>query len=862
MRSNLFACVSILLLLSSSVYGQMTAGGSRVTDSTGNVWTVVDGKVEENGLPAGYTANVVALVYSNDRLYQKNSAGTWRYWNGKCTAGDPHNFTCWTRAAAPVATGSSPVSTSTVTTPITTTSTTTAASGSSNGGCMESNNGNGHNLCEGVNLSGMEWGGNQPGQSSTLAVPANNATPQSAEIGLQYAPTEQEYSYYAGKGMTLIRLPFLWEYLQPWGTSNNTSFYKPYDTELISVIQKANAAGLTVLIDCHNYGRYYNQDISTNPTLQAVFANLWQQIATDTKGMNVYYDLMNEPHDLADNNGWVTALNGAITAIRGTGATNPIFVEGLEYASAGAWQNNTAPYYNAIKDSANNLVFEAHQYFDSAYSGDANDCGNGSSAANIQNAIQPWMSWLQQKKAKGFLGEFNVSTSSQCQASFTGLLTSLQQHSSDVVGWSWWAGGVGWGGNTSYGGKDWLDLDPNFNTTPPTDSLPMKLMSTFLPAAGATASTNGTATGTPSVTPTATGTTTDSGTPSITPTVTGTTTDSGTPSVTPTVTGTTTDSGTPGVTPTATSGAGITGTGPLSVSGTSLVTKAGSRFIFKGVNLEYFRDPGGSSISTAEVPIASQMIARMKSIGINAVRLDYTPAFVDQGHMTDYLAMMKLLASNGMYVMPCDHSYTGKPLTNYTTTSFPDFKTIIDYANQEGITDYLIMNPYNEPYNNDDEQDWITANEATLKYLRTTLGFKGVVVLDTAGYATSDNTSTFQTTISYDASLQGGKSNIVFSNHWYPTYTYQPTLTLAKQYPLVIGEIGQTLTGSSSGANPAFVTQVSQGLRSTGIPNGHNGAFPWIWWWTDGNQMTDDGLTLNTYGQLIATDFYSKTSGQ
>jgi hypothetical protein len=359
----------------------------------------------------------------------------------------------------------------------------------------------------------------------------------------------------------------------------------------------------------------------------------------------------------------------------------------------------------------------------------------------------------------------------------------------------------------------------------------MKLMSTFLPASGAAASTSGTPTGT--------------------------TTGPGTASVTPTVSSGVT------ITPTVSSGAATTGAGLLSISGTSLVTSTGSRFIIKGVNLEYFRDQGGSSISTAEVPIASQMIARMKSIGINAVRLDYTPAFVDQGtHMADYLAMMKLLASNGMYVMPCDHSYTGKPIANYTSTSFPDFKKIIDYATQEGITDYLVMNPYNEPYNNDDEQDWITANEATLQYFRTTLGFKGVVVLDTAGYATSDNTSTFQTLMSYDASLRGGKSNIVFSNHWYPDYTYQPTLTLAKQYPLVIGEIGQTLTGSPGGANPAFVTQVFQGLMSTGIPNGHNGAFPWIWWWTDGNQMTDDGLTLNTYGQLLVTDFYSKASGR
>jgi len=241
------------------------------------------------------------------------------------------------------------------------------------------------------------------------------------------------------------------------------------------------------------------------------------------------------------------------------------------------------------------------------------------------------------------------------------------------------------------------------------------------------------------------------------------------------------------------------------------------------------------------------------------VRLDYKPVFVDQGsNMTNYLAMMKLLANNGIYVMPCDHTYTGKDISGYTSTSFPDFKTIIDYANQQGITNYLIMNPYNEPYQSDNPSSWNAANEATLQYFRTTLGFKGVVVLDTAGYATSDNTSSFQTLMSYDASLLGGKANIIFSNHLYPNYDYQTPISLSKQYPILLGEIGNTLSGSYSSSGASYVNTVFQSLISTGIPNGNNGAFPWVWWWTDGNQMTNDGLTLNSFGQQIVTNYYNK----
>ncbi|HEY2003866.1 MAG TPA: cellulase family glycosylhydrolase [Candidatus Saccharimonadia bacterium] len=316
-------------------------------------------------------------------------------------------------------------------------------------------------------------------------------------------------------------------------------------------------------------------------------------------------------------------------------------------------------------------------------------------------------------------------------------------------------------------------------------------------------------------------------------------------------------SSTPTNTPTPTPSSGGAG---LSVNGVSLVSN-GTRFIFKGVNLEYFRDSGNASISNSEVPIAAQIVAKMKATGINAVRLDYSPAFVNQGsNMTNYLAMMKLLATNGIYVMPCDHSYTGKDISGYTTTSFPDFKTIINYAAQQGITNYLIMNPYNEPYSSDNASSWNTANEATLQYFRSTLGFKGVVVLDTTAWATTDNTSSFQTLMSYDATLLGGKSNVIFSNHWYPNYGYQTSMTLARQYPLVIGELGNTLNGSYSSSGASYVNTVFQAVISTAIPNGHNGVFPWIWWWSDGNQMTNDGLNLNSFGQSIVTNYYSKVT--
>lgn len=304
-------------------------------------------------------------------------------------------------------------------------------------------------------------------------------------------------------------------------------------------------------------------------------------------------------------------------------------------------------------------------------------------------------------------------------------------------------------------------------------------------------------------------------------------------------------------------GSGTTGSGTaLSLSGTELM-QGNTRFIFKGVNLEYFRDSGGASISTQEVSMAPQLVAKMKAAGINAVRLDYSPSFVGQGNnMANYEAMMKLLADNGIYILPTDHSYTNGTIAGYTTTSFPDFKTILNYAQQQGIMNYIVMNPYNE--SNGSESSWVSAYKATLQYFRSTLGYKGVVAIDTNSWATTDNTSSFQTIQSYDAGLMGGKANVMFSNHLYPGYDYQTNMSLSKTYPMMFGELGNTISGGYSSSGENYVNQVFSAEISTGIPNGNNGLFPWIWWWTDGNQMTDDGLTLNSVGQQTVTNYYSK----
>ena len=81
------ACFAIPSLAAASVSGARIPSATEITDQQANVWTVSSGVILENGIKAGYSANVSQLLYLNGVIYQKNTAGGWWSWNGSSWAG-------------------------------------------------------------------------------------------------------------------------------------------------------------------------------------------------------------------------------------------------------------------------------------------------------------------------------------------------------------------------------------------------------------------------------------------------------------------------------------------------------------------------------------------------------------------------------------------------------------------------------------------------------------------------------------------------------------------------------------------------------------------------------------------------------
>lgn len=280
----------------------------------------------------------------------------------------------------------------------------------------------------GVNLAGGEFGSALPGVA-----------------GKDYTfPTPAEVDYYRGKGMNTFRIGFKWERLQP---TANGPFEPAYAARLSSIVKYASSKGAHVIVNPHNFARYYGNTVGSATVPNAVFADFWSKLSTEWRAdPNVMFNLVNEPHTMPTEQ-WVGAANAAIAAIRATGAKNAVVVPGNAWTGAHSWTSSSYGTPNSvallkIADPGNNVIFEAHQYLDSSSSGGGGECVSTTVGAE---RLAAFVEWLRANKLKGMIGEFAGGKNQTCYTAITNMLTYMMESADVLVGWQWWAGGPGWG---------------------------------------------------------------------------------------------------------------------------------------------------------------------------------------------------------------------------------------------------------------------------------------------------------------------------------------------------------------------------------------------------------------------------------
>jgi endoglucanase len=248
----------------------------------------------------------------------------------------------------------------------------------------------------GINICGAEFGEkNLPGV-----------------FGTDYIyPTESTISYFANKGFTLFNLPFRWERL-------HQNFNEGLDSaeleRILLFIQTCKKYEVDVIVTMQNFAAYQLVDktiiqLGTKNLPNEQFGKSWKLIATALhKQPNIYgYDLMNEPRKIFGKD-WLKAAQAAIDSIRTIDTLAYVIVDGENSSHTYDWKYDN-DYLKKLTDKFDNIIYDAHCYFDYNHSGqykyEQDRIINPNAGINV---AKPFVEWLMKNKKKGMIGEFGV----------------------------------------------------------------------------------------------------------------------------------------------------------------------------------------------------------------------------------------------------------------------------------------------------------------------------------------------------------------------------------------------------------------------------------------------------------------------
>ncbi|KAF5620370.1 endoglucanase [Fusarium sp. NRRL 25303] len=223
--------------------------------------------------------------------------------------------------------------------------------------------------------------------------------------------------------------------------TNPSSITGPFDTaylkNLTTIVDHITGKGANVILDPHNYGRYFNKIITSTSDFQTWWKNFATQFKSNSK---IIFDTNNE-YNTMDQTLVLNLNQAAINGIRDAGATQTIFVEGNQWSGAWSWPD-VNDNMKALTDPLDKIVYEMHQYLDSDSSGTSPNCV--STTIGVER-VKAATEWLRKNKKIGMIGEFAGGPNDTCKTAVKNMLDYLKENTDVWKGVTWWAAGPWWG---------------------------------------------------------------------------------------------------------------------------------------------------------------------------------------------------------------------------------------------------------------------------------------------------------------------------------------------------------------------------------------------------------------------------------
>lgn len=249
-------------------------------------------------------------------------------------------------------------------------------------------------------------------------------------------PTDDHIAYYKRVGMNAIRLPIVWENMQPELKGNLDVRYLSHTLDFI---KRAGAHDMKVVIDLHNYGRYRGELVGSVAVSAESFGDFWTRVARIFSRFSaVYgYGLMNEPHDT--NGLWHKVAQAGVDGIREVDRDRMIFVGGDSWSNPELWPKVNPSRF--VVDPSNRVTYEAHLYLDDDFSGKyRSPAASTDVERRVEKRLKPFIDWLASKGERGVIGEVGVPM--EDPRWLAGLQRFLDMSDEACLDWFMWAGGA------------------------------------------------------------------------------------------------------------------------------------------------------------------------------------------------------------------------------------------------------------------------------------------------------------------------------------------------------------------------------------------------------------------------------------
>lgn len=204
-----------------------------------------------------------------------------------------------------------------------------------------------------INVSGLEY----------------NAGDLNATYGVSFiAPSNATLRAIKAERFWGIRLPVALERLQPNPMKAIKGELVPAEAQrVLDTVRRARQAGLSTIVDLHNFGEYWWNDIDQtgnvpSSRIRSMYIGIVAGVAKLLKDECFGFELMNEPKNL-DPGRLQPLMQEAVNTVRNAGYRGTIFVPTAWWSSADGGINII------VDDPLNNLVYDVHAYGDGNNSG-------------------------------------------------------------------------------------------------------------------------------------------------------------------------------------------------------------------------------------------------------------------------------------------------------------------------------------------------------------------------------------------------------------------------------------------------------------------------------------------------------------